>query len=122
MKLDTCAVWTRLDGGLSITYFGTNDKLLGETDQELIQGMLVKQGAAAHLQGATVTLINKADVPAKTQDRDCWSLNGNKVEVDAQKLSAKQAKASEKESKKQAILSKLKIDESDLQVIKELVK
>src|SRR3990167_8890914 len=108
--LDRAAVWERPDGGISITYFDTRDMLLGESEDDFIERMSTKHKPI----GAIRTLVQKADIPIDDSQRNEWSLKNGKVEVDQQKVAAKQAK----EAQKQAVFMKLGITEDEFKKLK----
>jgi len=107
--LTRAAVWNT--DPVSITYFDQRDMTkYGFTDEDAFIVWYTDRLKAGQLAGQSYTLINKSDIPADGPDRDCWRLNGLKVEVDAAKAAAKQAKKAERD----AVLSKLKISEDEL--------
>lgn len=94
-------IWRRPDGGISITYYDDSD----DYDQIV----------AKHVSGDILKVEDGVSkVPHSREHRDCWDLSNDKVEVDPDKLQAKLDKISQDEFKKQAILSKLKLSESEL--------
>lgn len=112
--LDKAIAWKRADGGISVTYIDDRDRIDGETDQQLIDRMSAKIGASDYLQGAVQSVINKSDVTATKEHRDCWDIKNGKIEVDAVKKQAKETDKAQKEAQRQSILSKLKISEEEL--------
>lgn len=97
------------DGSIAITGYDDRDDL-----QNIIQKHVIAQGN---------TLIEVVDSvverPADRTVRDCWDYKNGKIEVDAVKVQAKADSIAHKESKKAAILSKLKITKEELgQIIK----
>lgn len=100
-------VWQRADGGMSITSYDEKD----DYDKIIEKHITSNSGT---ILGITDGIIEK---PATREHRDCWKLNGSKIEVDQVKLNEKLSKAEEKLNKRSVILSKLKISEEELKEI-----
>lgn len=111
-RLDKILVWQRQDGGVSITHLDDRDMIDGETEDDFIARYTQKLQPS--FPGITPSLVNASEVPSERTYRNEWSLKNGKVEVDPVKVQAKADKEAEKQNKRQAILSKLKISEEEL--------
>jgi len=96
-------VWTRPDGGTSITYYNDSDDYNKIVSQHITSngGTILKE------------VDGEIEKPANREHRDCWKLSGSKIEVDSIKVAAKLAKVADKANKRSAILVKLKITEDE---------
>lgn len=106
--LNKVAVWQRSDGGVSITYVDERDRLPGESDDELFNRMVAKHGKSEQLSGLTYSVIAKDKVKPHSKKTRGF-INGEIIDDPA-----KVAAIDSKKQNKQAILSKLKITESEL--------
>lgn len=102
--------------GVSITRFGRRDmERCGYANEDDFITFYMN----LRFPGETYTVINESEIPkdAKGQwdksKRDCWSLKNGKVEVDQDKVVAKEAR----KASRQAVLTKLKITEEELKEI-----
>lgn len=109
--LDKKLVWQRADGGVSITHLDSADKLEGETDDEFVARYTDRLKPVF---GVDPIVVDKNDLPKNRDNRNEWSLNGKKIEVDQTKVDAKEAK----EAEKQAVLDKIGITAEELGKIK----
>ena len=70
------------------------------------------------LEGRPIKKISRTDLPDRA-DRNFWKMNdvpiGKKIIVDENKKSEKEAEDSAKETERQAVLDKLKINDSELE-------
>lgn len=108
--LDRVAVRQRQDGGVSITRLSRNDmKKHGYTDEDQFIAWYMNRIAP----GEAFTVISEADIPTDRSNRNEWSFKNGKVEVDQEKVVAKEAKKAEKD----LILGKLKISEAELKTL-----
>lgn len=113
MQLEKVAIWQRLDGGVSITYFDQRDmQKYGFTDEDAFIVWQVNRLKPSF--GVDPTIATKADIPPDSPDRDCWEFKGGKVKIDAQKKAAKQAKEAEKDT----IFAKLGITADEFRKIR----
>lgn len=62
-------------------------------------------------------VIDESDMPQSKENRSCWKLNGNKVEVNHVKAQKILNEKLQKEESKNLILSKLKITKEELNKI-----
>lgn len=109
--LDKKLVWERPDGGISITHLHSDDMLPGETEDEFIARYSSRLSSKVErLSGLTPSVVDKKDIPNDKSHRREWSLKNGKVEVDASKVAAKEAK----KAQRKAVLDKLKITEEEL--------
>lgn len=111
--LDRVAVWQRADGGISITYVDDADRGEGESDDDLFNRMVAKHGQSGLLVGLTPTIIARDKI--KPHSKDTRGLINGEVVDDPVKVQVKRDAKSEKESKQDAALSKLKITKAELQ-------
>lgn len=57
--------------------------------------------------------VDDSELPKDRSNRNFWKVDGKKISVDAQKVAQKEEELSQKKSKKDAVLAKLKITESE---------
>lgn len=100
---DTYAV-DRSDGGVSIINYNEGSK---DTLQEVIHDL--------GFDGRPVKRISASDLPSTREDRKYWTLQGNKVVVDAAKKQVAEAEKAAKEAEKDAVLAKLKISKAEFE-------
>lgn len=113
--LDKKLVWERPDGGISITHLHSDDMLPGETEDEFIARYSSRLSSkVARFSGITPAVVDKKDIPSDKSQRGEWSLKNGKVEVDQEKVAAKEAKKAERA----AVLAKLKISEEEFAKIR----
>jgi hypothetical protein len=62
-------------------------------------------------------IVDESEIPSDRTNRDCWKDNNGKIETDMDKVSIRESKISEKESERQAVLSKLKLSNEELEKI-----
>lgn len=79
----------------------------GVSIQFIIDNVVIPNG------GTDINIIDESELPSR-EHRDCWDISGGKPVVDLIKVQDKLNKILEKKSKKQQILSKLKITEEEL--------
>jgi len=109
---------------ISITRFSENDmNKHGYTDEaEFISFYMNKV-----FPGKTFTVVDDSNIPKDgngkwdKSKRAFWSLSQGTVVVDQAKVDAHNLKLAEKAAKKTALLGKLKIDGTDLSVLKEVL-
>lgn len=101
-------VWKRTDGGVSITRFDFTKKLADETDEAFIERCSVKLRPC--FVGAEELIVDEKDIPTSRENRNEWHFKDGKVQVDLQKVQAKQTKA----QSKQNVLNKLGISAQEL--------
>lgn len=111
--LDRVIVWARVDGGVSITHLHSDDMLPGEPEDDFIPRYIDKIKNAPHLLGAVVTVVPSAQIPKDKSQRDQWSVNGGKVEVDSAKVAVREQKKAERD----AVLQKINLSESEADII-----
>lgn len=121
--LDRIAVWDEstieVEKGVflsipPITHFHQKDMLEGETEDAFIERYTNKLKRSPIFSGKNFTVIPAENKPADKSDRDYWSLKGDRLEVDSEKIAAKEARKAEKD----AIFSKLKITKEEFEKIK----
>lgn len=106
------------NGQISITRFAVNDmQKYGYTDEDQFISWYMNRIAP----GDVYNVIDESNIPKKQDggwdksNRNEWSFKNGKVEVDQEKVAAKESK----KATKQAVLSKLKITEEEF---KELIR
>ena len=97
--IDKVAVWEHADGQISVTHFDSQDKMHGESDEEFIVRHTERLKKDPLFGSSTLAIIPSSNIPADRKNRSEWSLRGNKVEVDQQKVAAKEAAKAARESK-----------------------
>lgn len=97
----------RPDGGITVVYYvpGSEDSL-----DDVLRDM--------SLSGFPISKVKKSDLPPTREFRNTWTKLGKRIVEDGDKKIEIIQEKERKESKKQAVLSKLKISEEELDVIK----
>lgn len=99
-------VWNRLDGGVSITHFDFSKKDPGETDDEFIERKSVRLRLDESLQGATETIQDDSELPARDDNRNKWRVNpSGKIFIDSKIELPKEALLRKKNSAKAKLIS-----------------
>ncbi len=92
------------NGQISITSYDDRDNL-----DDIIQKHITNNG---------LTLVEVIDgvieKPESKEHRDCWDFKNGVIEVDSVKVQAKEDAKTQKQTEREAILSKLKISEAEL--------
>lgn len=110
-------VWQRPDGGISITNLNDLDLLPNETEDQMAERFKNKLKNLTHLNGSVVSIHKDLEIPQDKTHRDCWVLNGKKIEADPVKVQLKMDLIEQKETDKQMILNKLGITEEEHEVL-----
>ena len=87
------------------------DAIKNLTDDEYVE--YVKQKDVPS-DASNVTIVDESDIPMSRANRNFWKIQNGKVVVDEAKVEEKRQKESEKQAKRSAIFSKLKISEDEL--------
>jgi hypothetical protein len=103
-------IYTRPDGGVSIIH---------PTGVVPIEAVFAKDVPSDAI---NPMIIDESEIPSDRSNRNEWIHKNGKVEIDPVKLQAKLDKQALKDQKKIDILGKLKISESDLSSLKEIIK
>jgi len=106
-------LWTRQDGGLSITYVDSSDNY-----DEIVKKQITNFGGSINH-----VLDGEVKKPATREHRDCWILEPGekKIKVCPVKLSVKLKKISDEENAKKAIKDRLGLSDDDVNKLKKLL-
>lgn len=67
--------------------------------------------------GLERVLIEKKDIPQDSENRDCWKIEGQKVEIDSVKVQAKEAAIAQEAAAYQAILDKAGLTKEEAEIL-----
>jgi len=94
------------DGSLAIHYYLGGGKSLEKTLEQV------------GFSGYPIHRITERDLPASRADRKYWKWSNGRIEIDTVKKAVDIQKENEKIQKKEAVLTKLKIDDEELKSLK----
>lgn len=107
-KLNRVLVWNENNGIPSITHLDSEDMLIGESEDDFI--IRYSEKLKKNPRFNNFRIIKRINIPSNKDQRNEWSLMGDKVKVDPVKVQKKQQRVAARE----AVLQRLGVTRDQL--------